>query len=80
MAELMNDNIITNAIRQIKQAIAEIEIASPGTAPPTRLLIADANSIIFKTVKAVKIFQPFANQRPRFLSPCQIIKATAARE
>lgn len=45
VAELVDDDIVAEALRQKEQSIIEAEISLARTAPPTRLLIADADAI-----------------------------------
>ena len=44
------------------EPIAEIEIASLGTTPPTSALVADGDFVVFETVELIEMFQAFMDE------------------
>lgn len=62
MAELMDDDVISQVKRKTRDAIVEIEITSLGTTPPSRPLIAYRDPVVGEAVQLVEDQKPMMHK------------------
>lgn len=72
MAELMHDDIIAEPLRQMDKTVIEGKIASPRTAPPARLLIADTDPLPGDAIERLEVRKTLLDKHPCFLGACTV--------
>ncbi len=79
VAKFVDDEIIGQFLRQENDPVRKIQILPGRTAPPAALLVANANAVVGKIVKSIKMLEPTPHQSLRRSFIFQIMRPGSPR-